>query len=244
MVKGIEMQPDAKSLLEIAGITTPLIGFYDTPDIEAFEPLTEPDHCVFSCYENWLAGESVLFSDDQFQCLGSGYWFCGVESIPRENFVRFLVGKEGLKSSPEVMNEWLGAHPPYRKEHPYIVIGPLREDSYDYLKTVTFFVNPDQLSLLMMGCEYHNAAVDIQPVVAPFGSGCGQLAALFRDLDANQAMIGATDIVMRQHLPPSVLALTVTKPMFRELCDLDERSFLYQPYWKELRKAREESGEA
>jgi hypothetical protein len=40
------------------------------------------------------------------------------------------------------------------------VIGPLREEQSDYLRTVTFFVNPDQLSLLMAGAEYHNADDD------------------------------------------------------------------------------------
>lgn len=53
-----------------------------------------------------------------------------------------------------------------------------------------------------------------------------------------QAIIGATDIAMRQHLPPDILAFTVTKPMFEQLCALDTRSFLHKPFWRNLRKAR------
>ncbi len=30
----------------------------------------------------------------------------------------------------------------------------------------------------------------------------------------------------------------MTKPMFEQLCALDERSFLYKPFWKNLREAR------
>ena len=45
-------------------------------------------------------------------------------------------------------------------------------------------------------------------------------------------------IAMREHLPPDILALTVNKPMYRQLCELDENSFLYKPFWKRLRKAR------
>ena len=54
-----------------------------------------------------------------------------------------------------------------------------------------------------------------------------------------QAVLGATDIAMRHHLPPDILALTVTKPMFEQLCALDERSFLYKPFWARLQKARQ-----
>ncbi|MBW1692437.1 MAG: hypothetical protein DRG87_04650 [Deltaproteobacteria bacterium] len=76
------------------------------------------------------------------------------------------------------------------------------------------------------------------PVIAPFGSGCMELVSLFDGLDIAQAVIGATDIAMRQHLSPDILVLTVTKPLFAQLCELDEKSFLYKPFWKNLRKAR------
>ena len=118
------------------------------------------------------------------------------------------------------------------------MIGPLRESQYAHLKTVTFYVNPDQLSLLTIGAQYHSAPADAAPVIAPFGSGCSQLVALFDDLGRPQAAIGATDIAMRQHLPPEFLAFTVTKPMFERLCELDERSFLFKPFWRRLREAR------
>ncbi|MCD4845847.1 MAG: DUF169 domain-containing protein [Methanosarcinales archaeon] len=72
------------------------------------------------------------------------------------------------------------------------------------MKIITFFDNPDQLSLLLIGTEYHNASVNINPEFTAFGSGCGQLAALFKNLDSDipKAIIGATDIAMREYLPP------------------------------------------
>jgi hypothetical protein len=123
------------------------------------------------------------------------------------------------------------------------VIGPLRDEQYKYLKTVTFFVNPDQLSLLLLGTEYQNASVNVNLAFTAFGSGCGQLAALFGnhlDSDIPKAIIGATDIAMREHLPPNILVLTVNKSMYGQLCELDENCFLYKPFWKMLRKARGE----
>jgi hypothetical protein len=64
------------------------------------------------------------------------------------------------------------------------------------------------------------------------------LVTLFNDLNTSQAIIGGTDIAARQFLPPDILAFTVTKPMFRQLCNLDERSFLYKQFLKDLKKAR------
>jgi hypothetical protein len=53
-----------------------------------------------------------------------------------------------------------------------------------------------------------------------------------------QASIGATDIAMRQNLPPDILAFTVTKPMLSRICKPDERSFLYRPFLQRLKEAR------
>ena len=236
------MRPDPTNLLEIAGIKTPLIGFYDVPDPKPFEPFAKPKRCFFSCYENWLRGESICISVDDSLCRGGGYWVGGVEFATRDNFAKGLTEREGFKSSSELMRQWLDNQKPYQIEKGYVVIGPLKDDQYDYLKTITFFVNPDQLSLLLLGTEYQNASVNINPTVTAFGSGCGQLAALFGNYDPDipKAIIGATDIAMREHLPPDILALTVNKPMYKQLCELDENSFLYKPFWKRLIKARGE----
>ena len=136
------------------------------------------------------------------------------------------------------MNQWMDHNKPYQQEHPHILIGPLREGGYEYLKSVTFWVNPDQLGLLLLGAHFNRPSADPLPVLAPFGSGCMQLVTLFETLDIPQAVIGATDIAMRQHLPPDILGFTVTKTMYEQLCALDEQSFLHKPFWARLRKAR------
>jgi hypothetical protein len=236
------MQPDATHLLEVIGPDIPLVGFYDAPDPAAFSPLVEPTPdrrtCIFGFYRNWLAGETLHITAENFGCGGAGRALCGVEMRSREYFVRFLVDDEGLKASHELMNQWLDDRPPYQQAYAHILIGPLHPELYAYLKTVTFYVNPDQYSILALGAQYDSAPEDVSPVLAPFGSGCAQLVSLFDDLDAAQAVTGATDIAMRQHLPPDVLAFTATKPMFERLCALDERSFLHKPFWQRLRKAR------
>ena len=236
------MQPDPDRLLEISGITNPIIGFYDAPDPVSFEPLVMPNPgqhaCMFAFYKSWLNGKTLQLTKDNFGCGGAGYWIFDRETRSREDFVKFLVDDEGLKASHDLMNEWLDNHKPYQREYDNILIGPLRAGQYEYLKSITFYVNPDQLSLLMLGAQYNNAPTDPLPVLASFGSGCMELVPLFEDLYIPQAMIGATDIAMRQYLPHDILAFTVTKPLFEQLCALDERSFLYKPFWQRLRKAR------
>jgi hypothetical protein len=43
---------------------------------------------------------------------------------------------------------------------------------------------------------------------------------------------------MRQHIPPDILTFTVTGLMFKQLCELDEKSFLYKPFLQRLKQAR------
>ena len=90
------MKPDPINLIEIAGIKTPLIGFYDVPDSNPFKPFAKPKRCFFSCYENWLKGESICISVNDSSCRGGGYWIGGVEFTSRDNLAKVLTDKEGF----------------------------------------------------------------------------------------------------------------------------------------------------
>ena len=156
----------------------------------------------------------------------------------RDYLIRFLREEEGLKSSDDLMAQWVDNVRCYEPEHPHILIGPLKSNQYEYLKTVTFLVNPDQMGALVVGAQYNRLPDDPAPTAVPFGSGCMQLVTLFEDLSIPQAVLSASDIASRQYLPPDILGFTATKPMFEELCTLDESSFLYKKFWKRLKKSR------
>lgn len=238
------MQPDPSKLLKMTGITTVLTGFYDAPDAAPFAPFAETKHCFFSSYNDWMAGKSILLRKDRFTCGGAGMHLCGVQTRSREDMLTFLVETEGLMENRDLMAEWLQNNRPYSMMHDNIIVGPLKPDQYAYLKSVTFWVNPDRLSVLSIGAQYRLQPGDPPPVLARFGSGCMQQVTLFDDLNVPQALIGATDIAMRQYLPPDILAFVVTKPLFERLCDLDEKSFLYKPFWKHLQASREKNAAA
>lgn len=242
--------PNPRELLNISCIETKLIGFYDVNDIRPFDPFTESDRCFFACYEDWQKGYSTIISTGNASCQGGGYWIGGVTPKWAEkpdgklssikNFAHKLNSREGFKSSDELMCKFFDNLDPYIIKNKYAVIAPFKQAQYEYLKTITFYVTPDQLSLLILGAEYNNASLKDNPVITTFGSGCGQMAAVLDNLGNQEpkAVIGATDIAMRQHLPPELLAFTVNKPMFKQLCELDQKSFLGKPFWERLRKDR------
>jgi hypothetical protein len=240
------MKNDPTRLIERLGIRGPLIGFYDAPDTAGFEPVVAPEPkkhvCVFAFYKEWLGGKTLLITKDNFGCGGAGTALCSVATRSRQEYITFLVDTEGLKSDHEIMGAWIDKRRTYKQIHPNILIGPLRKGKEQYLKTVTFFVNPDQLSALVIGAHYRNAPGDPPAVLAPFGSGCMEMITPFEDLSLPQAIIGATDIAMRQWLDPDTLAFSVTVPMFEQLCSLDEKSFLYKPFLKNLWKSRAKHG--
>ncbi len=236
------MTPDPHPLLERLFVDLPLIGLYDAPDPAAYEPLVAPKPRVHTClwafFEQWKRGAAVHLTKDRHGCSGFGRAYFDVNPRSREEFLTFLVDEEGLRSSRELMAEWVDSDSVCHGTHGHILIGPWRPECYEHLVTATFFVDPDQLSALVVGANYHASIHDPQPVLAPFGAGCMQLRVPFADPAVAQAVIGATDLAMRQFLPRNILAFTVTKPMLERLCSLDERSFLYRPFFNDLQKAR------
>mgnify|MGYP003793818447 FL=1 len=236
------MVPDPRRLIERLGIEWPVIGFYDAPTTDGFDPVVEPapgrHTCLFAFFKQWLQGKTLRLSQECYGCGGAGAALFSLQTRGREEFISFLADTEGLKCSHEVMARWLDNRRTYKPTHGNILIGPLKDGRDEYLKTVTFFVNPDQLSALVIGAHYCHDLTGQDPVLAPFGSGCMMLVTPFADLGEPQALIGATDIAMRPHIPEGLLAFTVTVPMYAMLCGLDERSFLYKPFLKNLQKAR------
>lgn len=232
-------QPDPARLIERLQIGLPLIGFYDAPDPALFAPLVEPEpgQCVFCAYKDWLAGKTLQLTKERYGCGGAAGSFFGLQTRPRKDFIKFLADDEGLKASHALMEEWLKVRRTFRAENNHLFIGPLRDTAWPFAKTVMFLVNPDQLAALAIGAQYHASPEDPPPVIAPFGSGCSQLVP-FPDLSVAQASIGSTDIAMRPHIPPDILAFVATRKMFDRLCALDERSFLYKPFLERLKMAR------
>jgi hypothetical protein len=236
------IHPDYRYLIQKLDLALPLIGVYDAPDPDMFKPVITPEPkqwaCIFDFFEDWMSGRTLQLSIDNYGCGGCGHWWWGLETRNRKDFIDFLANKEGLKASEELMGQWIDSLTHYKPKHQYIFVGPLKEKYYDFLKTVTFYINPDQLSILITGAQYYHRAGEPSPVLSEFGSGCMEILSLMESSKGPGAIIGATDMAMRHNLQPNLLAFTVNKPMFENLCRLDSSTFLEKPFLKKLKKSR------
>ena len=236
------MLPNPRYLLSKLDLSAPLIGLYDAPDPEPFNPLVYfPQNrraCLFEFYNDWINGKTLVTSAKEYGCGGCGTWWFNRQTRTREEYLDFLANKEGLKASEELMATWFDAAERYQPKHGYLMVGPLKDAEYDYLKTITFYVNPDQLSVLLTGAQYFQPYSGEPVVSVDFGSGCMEMLNLLEGKAGPRAIVGATDMAMRQNLPPNILAFTVNKEMYENLCKLDEMSFLGKPFLKVLKHSR------
>jgi hypothetical protein len=236
------MLPDPSFLISRLNLSNPLVGIYDAPGTKPFEPLVHlPERqraCLFEYYNDWKEGRTLVLTEDNYGCGGCGTWWFGRQTRTREAYLDFLANKEGLKANEELMASWFDAAKKYRPQHAFILVGPLKAALYEYLKTITFYVNPDQLSVLLTGAQYNQRYAGEAAVTVDFGSGCMEMLTLLDGKAGPHGIVGATDMAMRQNLPPDRMAFTVNKEMFENLCRLDENSFLGKPFLKILKSKR------
>lgn len=241
-------QADAHYLLQNLNLAYPLIGVYDAPEDSSFPEVITLEgpgkQCLFRYFPQWVEGKTLKLSPENYGCGGCGHWFFGINTRSRDQYIEFLGKTEGLRADEDKMGAWFDQSKPYQPTHNAIFVGPLHEELYPYLKTVLFFADPDQLSILSLAAYYHAMPEDPPAVIAPFGSGCMQSLLSFPDLSIPQAAIGATDLAMRQYLPPNILMFSCTRPMYERMASLDEHSFLGKAFLKTLKKARNEQAQA
>jgi len=230
--------PSTQYLREALGLEYAIVGFYDLDSIEGIPGVIEKRGCMFAGFEHWQQGEYVHRCRARPGCPGSAYWLFGAPVMPEDAFLDFLVETESLKPNRATMRQFLDAQPTYELTGRHLLIGPLADALYERLQAVTIFCNPDQLSGLLGVVFFLNTAESPVSFLPSYGPGCLQLAGIFPDLKTQSAVISATDIAMRVHLPANLLALTVTVPLFERLCSLAQNGPLENPFWKRLRHKR------
>lgn len=236
-------------------LETPIVALYDCDGGTAFEPLVEAKgrNCCFAYYPRWVAGETLVVrkGEDDFvkpdrgcpgmqRALGFSLkyppWMAnfltdGANGAPMG---------EGLKATPELAQGFLDrAHAP-KPSGDVMLMGPLRVEIWEAVRTVTFFADPDRLSALMTLAAYWSAEDD--EVAAPFSSGCGLMWRELVNQGRDRAILGCTDIAMRRHLPAEILCLTVSPLRFERMLSYPEGAFLNREWWAELLRSRRKHG--
>ncbi len=152
----------------------------------------------------------------------------------------FLYG-EGYIKDAETTRRFVQSMPMRDIPANFVVVKPLSQADaeHDDVKSVTFFVNPDQLSALVILANY--ARPDTENVIVPWAAGC-QVMGIFayRELERERprALIGMTDISARDNVRPllggNVMSFTAPWPLFQEMESHVEGSFLQRETWHSL----------
>jgi hypothetical protein len=127
----------------------------------------------------------------------------------------------------------------------YVVVKPLNlaDPEQDDIKNVTFFVDPDRLSALVLLASYGNP--DKENVIIPWAAGC-QVPGIFAYSELKRkrprGLVGLTDITARRNVRTSLgehtLSFTAPLPLYDEMESNVERSFLNRMTWHSLLKTK------
>lgn len=151
----------------------------------------------------------------------------------------FLKG-EGYIRDPALARQFVESLPLRDIGDRYVVAKPLEQlDANDDAKSVTFFVEPDALSALVVLANY--VRPEIENVAVPWAAAC-QVIGLFGYREAERehprALVGLTDLSARKYVRPqlgrNVMSFTMPFPMFLELDERVDGSFFERETWQQL----------
>lgn len=203
--------------------------------------------CVVTLLSAAMKGRHAVLSRKTFGCIGgaSGLGFGNMYPYFPGGFEYFLsVGKgegylegEAYKKTPELVETFLQAMPFTDIPHEYVVFKPLADvdTQKEEPKIIVFYANPDQLSALVVLANYGRPGID--NVMIPFAAGCQACCLLPLDQSLKerpQAVVGMTDITARPFIDADLLSFSLPFPMFREMEDNVEGSFLDKHSWHKV----------
>lgn len=155
----------------------------------------------------------------------------------------FLYGERYVKDR-ESTRRFLEALPMRDIPAPFVVFKPLSgvDAKHEDVKSVTFFVDPDRLSALVVLANYDRPAVENVAVI--WAAACqvvGIQAYAELDRDRPRALVGMTDISARKNVRASlgqhVMSFTAPWPLFLRMEKNVDGSFLQRETWNSLRKS-------
>lgn len=159
----------------------------------------------------------------------------------------FLHGERYLQT-PETVLRFLDALPLQDIPAKYVVVKPLvkTDPRKDDIKSVTFFVEPDELSAMVVLANYRHP--ERENVCFPWGAGCQVMGIIaYRELEREhpRAVVGLADLSARRSVRPllgsRVMSFTAPWPKFLEMEANVRGSFFERETWKSLRSKSPEA---
>jgi len=156
----------------------------------------------------------------------------------------FLEGERYVKN-PKSAQRFVKSLPMQDIPAKFVVVKPLEktDPKKDDIKNVTFFVEPDGLSALVILASHSNP--EEESVIVPWAAGC-QIPGIYayRELDRKKprGLIGLTDITARRNvrtaLGQHILSFTAPWPLFKKMEGNVKGSFLNRMTWRSLLKTK------
>lgn len=156
----------------------------------------------------------------------------------------FLHG-EKYQQTPEDVAKFVERLPIRTLPTRYVVLKPLDQVDPDQEtpRSVTFFVDPDQLSALVVLANYGDPSGE--SVTVPWAAACQVMGILaYRELEREspRGLVGLTDLSARLNvratLGPHVMSFTAPWPLFQRMEANVADSFLQRETWRALRRAK------
>jgi uncharacterized protein (DUF169 family) len=212
---------------------------------------------IWGCVASMLSasaskGKIAYFDRQTYGCVGGGvglgfgntYEGFPIEyllSTGKKEFVdgtrrtrKLEEGEHYIKTS-ELAKKFVECLPMRNVKEEYVIFTPLelvKEDEKP--ESIIFFVNPDQLSALVVLANYGNARND--NVIAPWGAACQTVLYSYDENEKGnpRAIIGYFDLAARKHVDKNILSVTVPYKMFLEMEGNVKGSFLEMEEWQNL----------
>ena len=212
---------------------------------------------IWGCVASMLSasaskGKIAYFDRQTYGCVGGGvglgfgntYEGFPIEyllSTGKKEFVdgtrrtRKLEEGEHYIKTPELAKKFVECLPMKNVKEEYVIFTPLElVKEFEKPESIIFFVNPDQLSALVVLANYGNARND--NVIAPWGAACQTVLYSYDENEKGnpRAIIGYFDLAARKHVDKNILSFTVPYKMFLEMEGNVKGSFLEMEEWQNL----------
>lgn len=204
--------------------------------------------CVAAMTTAAAKGKTVIFSRKTFGCsgggvgLGLGNFYNGIPG----GFDKFLSTGAGdgyppgeaYKKTPAMAQSFVDNLPITDIPEQYVVFKPLAEvdENKEKPEVVVFYVNPDQLSALVVLANYDRTESSVK---IPFAAGC-QSTCLLPWSEASEekpsAIVGMLDISARPVIDADLLSFSMPLSLFKEMESNVPGSFLDKHAWEKVAK--------
>ena len=221
--------------------------FTDKKPAGAVEFAEQKWGCVAAMLTAAVKGRTVVFSRKTFGCIGGGVGlgFGNMYVHFPGGFPNFLSTGSGegypegeaYKKNPELAQKFVDELPITDIPEQFVVFKPLAQvdEENETPKVIVFYVNPDQLSALVVLTNYNRP--DNENVAIPFAAGCQTTCLLpwqesFRE--APRAIIGMTDISARPVIDADLLSFSVSYDLYKALEAEAPGSFMDKESWHKV----------